>query len=115
MFGALRPPYHRLQGGHRAVAVCQLPVVDEMKTEKPIAIVSLAILLFTGASSFAATTPITQAEAHEIAVEAYVYLYPLVTMDVTRRVMTNVPPGVRPGAGPANVFTHMRTYPTADF
>lgn len=54
-------------------------------------------------------------DAKEIAVEAYIYLYPLVTMDVTRRVTTNVPPGVRPGLGPMNTFSHMRTYPDANF
>ncbi|MEK8225365.1 hypothetical protein NKG05_03345 [Oerskovia sp. M15] len=31
--------------------------------------------------------------------EAYVYLYPLVMMDLTRRQATNVEAGVRPGSG----------------
>ena len=34
-----------------------------------------------------------QQEAREIGTEAYVYLYPLVMMDVTRRQMTNTPAG----------------------
>ena len=54
-------------------------------------------------------------EAKEISVEAYIYLYPLVTMDVTRRLMSNVPAGKKPGAGPANQFQHLRTFPAADF
>jgi hypothetical protein len=55
------------------------------------------------------------AEARAIAEEAYVYLYPLVTMDVTRRVSTNVPPDTKEGFGPANTFCHFRAYPTAEF
>jgi hypothetical protein len=54
-------------------------------------------------------------DAGEIATEAYVYLYPLVTMDVTRRVMTNVPPGVKEGFGPTNAFHHFKAFPPVDF
>jgi hypothetical protein len=57
---------------------------------------------------------ISEGEAHRIAVEAYLYFYPLVTMDVTRKVMTNVSDGTKPGAGPMNQFSHMRAFPTAE-
>jgi hypothetical protein len=57
----------------------------------------------------------TSSEALELAVEAYIYLYPLITMDVTRRVMCNVPPDRVPGMGPAGVFHHMRAFPDAKF
>ena len=52
--------------------------------------------------------------ALDAGVEAYVYGYPLVTMEVTRRVMTNV---VTPDGShaPMGQFAHMRTYPTAAF
>lgn len=56
-----------------------------------------------------------QPELNQIAQEAYVFLYPLVLMDITRRVGTNVPSGVKPGFGPPNVFSHMDEFPPGDF
>ena len=77
-----------------------------------LASVAMTTLLAVPAAWAAELTP---AQAKEIAVEAYLYTYPLVSMDVTRRLMTNVPPGVKAGMGPAGAFRHMRTYPAADF
>ena len=62
-----------------------------------------------------AETPITEQEAHAIGVNAYLYFYPLVTMDITRRVGTNVEAGKIPGFGPANAFHSFSAYPSADF
>jgi hypothetical protein len=53
--------------------------------------------------------------AHEIGIDGYVFLYPLVIMDVTRRQMTNMEPGKQIGRGPMGVFAHAREYPGADF
>jgi hypothetical protein len=47
--------------------------------------------------------------------EAYFYLYPLVTMDTTRRQATASPTGSTPMAGPPNEFHHLREFPPADF
>jgi hypothetical protein len=49
----------------------------------------------------------------EIAAEAYIYGYPLVTMDMTRRALTNV---AEPGSAraPMGQFARLRTYPAVD-
>lgn len=52
--------------------------------------------------------------AHEIGQEAYVYAYPLVTMDISRRQMINIDAGKVTGYGPMNTFAHMREYPPAE-
>jgi hypothetical protein len=66
-------------------------------------------------TSAVAVAAISPDEAQIIAHEGYVYLYPLITMDVTRRVGTNIEAGKMPGRGPMNSFNHIRSYPTADF
>jgi hypothetical protein len=61
----------------------------------------------------AAQPTITEQEAHAIGIDAYLYFYSPVTMDVTRKQFTNVEPGKQPGRGPMNAFWSMPTYPGA--
>ena len=56
----------------------------------------------------------TEQEIQAIANEAYVYLYPLVLMDLTRRVMTNSEPKPNSPSGPMNMFHHLQTLPPLD-
>ena len=54
-----------------------------------------------------AQSAITEQEAQSIAVDAYIYFYPLVTMDITRKQSTNIEPGKEFGKGPMNMFVNV--------
>jgi len=86
-----------------------------MKLNKKVTVVAMfvvmALLTITPPSHAQVVTP---DEATAIAVDAYIYGYSLVTMEVTRRVSTNVarPEGTR---GPMGQLVRVREYPTAAF
>jgi hypothetical protein len=58
-----------------------------------------------------AQSAITEQEAHAIGVDAYLYFYPLISMDVTRKQFTNIEPGKEIGRGPMNAIWNVPTYP----
>lgn len=60
------------------------------------------------------TTELTEDQIKDIAVEAYLYFYPLVLMESTRKVATNVEKTVGL-KGPMNTFAHARKFPPAEF
>jgi hypothetical protein len=63
----------------------------------------------------AQTTPaISEAEARSISTDAYLYFYPLVTMDLTRKQMINSDPKIAGIGGPPNTFDNVQAFPTAD-
>ena len=72
-------------------------------------LVATCLILST---TVAKAEPITEQQAHAIGVDAYLYFYPLVTMDLTRRQLTNVETGNGFG-GPMNTFANVPAYPTA--
>jgi hypothetical protein len=88
-----------------------------MRTRSTFAL-SLGLFLVLGlapaATAQGAPPAITEQEAHAIGVDAYVYFYPLVTMEVTRRQLTNVEPGKSAPGGPMNLFNNVPAFPTAD-
>src|SRR5262245_25654407 len=88
-----------------------------MKMKRPIFSLGL-IGLFT-VSAFAqeqkGRDTTSSDEQLAIAQEAYIYLYPLITMDLTRRVTTNYPPGKKDGMGPMNSFSNFKAFPDANF
>jgi len=70
-----------------------------------------SVLLPSAAPAVAA---ISEDEAHAIGVEAYLYFYPLVTMEITRQQLTNQEPGPASLGGPMNHFANIPAFPTAD-
>jgi hypothetical protein len=74
----------------------------------------LLLLIAACSTATAAEPKLSPAEAKEIAVEAYVYGYPLVTMEMTRRVITNVEKPEGTHAPMANLI-RLREYPNAKF
>jgi hypothetical protein len=76
------------------------------------AILAIALVALSGRTAHAAE--ITPEEARSIAVDAYVYFYPLVSMDITRKQSTNLEPGKEIAKGPMNTFVSVPEYPPAD-
>ena len=72
-------------------------------------LVATCLIVFT---TVAKAEPITDQQAHAIGVDAYLYFYSLVTMDLTRKQLTNVETGKGFG-GPTNTFANAPAYPTA--
>jgi hypothetical protein len=56
----------------------------------------------------------TEQEAYAIGVDAYLYFYSLITMDITRKQSVNVEPGKEFGKGPMNMFVSVPEYPPAN-
>jgi hypothetical protein len=75
---------------------------------------AFALVLNLPLASAQATEAPSAQEAKQIALDAYIYGYPLVTMELTRRVMTNVSEAEGTRA-PMGHFVRMRSYPTAAF
>jgi hypothetical protein len=83
--------------------------------------IALCLSLFAGSAvalpaiAQSAAAAITEQEAAAIAVEAYAYFYPLITMDLTRKQLTNVELGKAALGGPVNTFASAPAFPPADF
>jgi hypothetical protein len=94
------------------------PSPTPSRAQKPHALLTTlataAALGALGAALPARADAISEQEAHAIGVEAYVYFYPLITMDLTRRQLTNAAAGTGFGRGPMNTISNVPAYPAAD-
>ena len=69
----------------------------------------------TAQASAAPSNMLPSDEIAEAAVSAYIYAYPLILMEITRRVGTNVADHGRFGSAPMNQFANVPAFPDADF
>ena len=79
---------------------------------RPAAFLALGLAAFSIGAADA--NSISEEEAHEIGVEAYVYFYPLLSMDITRKQLTNVDAKKGAIGGPSNQFNNILEFPPAD-
>lgn len=74
----------------------------------------LFLVLLISANPLKGMAAISDQEAHAIGVSAYLYFYPIITMDVSRKQFTNVEPGKEIGYAPMNMFANVPEYPPAN-
>ena len=74
----------------------------------------LGLLLAAAGAPAAMAAAVTEEEAHAIGVDAYLYFYSSVTMDLTRKQLTNQQPTPGGIGGPMNRFANVGAFPTAD-
>ncbi|WP_346296208.1 DUF1254 domain-containing protein [Rhodopseudomonas sp. P1] len=82
---------------------------------KAMSAAATAALLLMTAPARSEPAPVSDEEALSLGIDAYLYFYPLVTMDLTRKQSTNVEAGKEFGKGPMNSFVSVPAYPPADF
>lgn len=89
-------------------------VLMVLATAFAIANSTLSDVAVRAADDKSASVPLTEEEAEKAAIDAYIFGYPLVTMELTRKVMTNTvtAQGVH---APMGQFVLMRKYPDASF
>ena len=78
----------------------------------------IAVMLigtFVSISTTLSAQTLKKEELDRIALQSYIYTYPLVLMEITRQQMTNMPLGQNPNRGPMMEFAHIRTFPNAKF
>ncbi|MGO4999542.1 DUF1254 domain-containing protein [Oceanisphaera sp. W20_SRM_FM3] len=74
-----------------------------------------SLTLLTGYANEVSQAAVTPAEARAIATEAYIYGYSLMTTEITRVQMTNVPKPTEDLKAPTGMFSNVPRYPGANY
>lgn len=82
---------------------------------KALTISLIAIFMIACQSKQEEKTPLSNGEAIEIAKEAYIFGYPLVLMEYTARVATNIEKPTNHSKAPFNQLSNMRAFPDHTF
>src|SRR5215471_876616 len=85
-----------------------------MKINLPSLAATLSAFLIISTFAPSAAQSTSADEAQTIAAEAYLYFYPLVTMDLTRKQLINSDPKTAGIGGPPNTFDNIAAFPAAD-
>jgi hypothetical protein len=93
-----------------AVLACVLGASYAVQAQSPAP--TMRLISETPYPTTAAAPTVSAAELHDIAVNAYIYAYPMVLMEVTRRSATNVASSLD-GRAPMNQFGHKTAFPDA--
>lgn len=85
-----------------------------IRKPRQLVLAGLALILGLAVSTARASQQLTPEEAREIAIDAYIYGYSLVTTEVTRLQMSNVPE-VEQVRAPTGTFFNIKRYPPATY
>ena len=99
-----------------ALSVCFLPANAQSQNPRPLTespSSSLRLVSETPVQTAAPVARVTAEELQTIASDAYIYAYPMVLMEVTRRASTNVASPIE-GKAPVNQFGHRSALPDAN-
>ncbi len=89
---------------------------SSMRFTVPVVAVMMLFMSLSEPRATAADDQLTDQQVTEIATDAYLYAYPLILMDLTRKVSTNCErPDLKSMRAPINQFVHLKTFPDATF
>ena len=77
-------------------------------------LLATALMPFAMPPAAADAAALSEEDAHAIGVNAYLYFYSLITMDITREQLTNTEPHAGSIGGPMNMFANIPEFPAAD-
>ena len=89
-----------------------------MPTRRDFLLTSASLMAAGSALAQPATpgpAPLPAEQIGEVAINAWIYAYPLILMELTRRISTNVADTSRFGRAPINRFAHMPAFPDPSF